>query len=366
MAWLKNISLQKSFFLLTFCGLAGSLLLLWLLWQSCLSMAAQYPTGGIAYEVGGQTVQLPNPTPEQRRIQELLSLIPLLGCIILPSLGLAAAAALFFRWKLQPPINILLAGTRRIQQQDLDFSIPQVSNDELGQVCAAFENMRAQLLQSNKQLWQQAEERRRLNAAFAHDLRNPVTVIKGTVKLLRQGRADERAYERLAVYTERLEHYINAMSQIQRLEQLPVRPDNVPLAELSRELAETARLLAPGLQIELQSDDSGSVQLDHNIFLNVAENLISNAARFAKQSLCLKLNRQADFLHLTVADDGPGYPVELINSAPRPFNRQSADNGHFGIGLYGSDLLCQKHGGGLQLSNRPESGAQACAILKIF
>ena len=53
--------------------------------------------------------------------------------------------------------------------------------------CAAFETMREELLLTNQELWRQAEERRRLNAAFAHDLRNPVTVLKGTVKQLRQG-----------------------------------------------------------------------------------------------------------------------------------------------------------------------------------
>ena len=50
---------------------------------------------------------------------------------------------------------------------NLDFSIPEVSEDELGQICAAFETMRIELLRTNQELWRQAEERRRLNAAFA-------------------------------------------------------------------------------------------------------------------------------------------------------------------------------------------------------
>lgn len=366
MAWLKNMSLQKSFFLLTFCGLAISMLLLWLLWRGCLSLASHYPSGGIAFEVGGRITNLPNPTPQQRQMQDLLSIIPLLGCLILPCLGLAAAAAVFFRWKLKPPISALLAGTKRIQQQDLAFTIPRISNDELGQVCAAFETMRAQLLQSNRQLWQQAEERRRLNAAFAHNLRNPVTVLKGTVKLLRQGKADEQAYARLETYTNRLEQYISAMSQIQRLEQMPVQPTTVALEELRQELVETARLLAPGLDVKLQSANSGSVQLDHSLFLTVAENLINNAARFAQHQLLISLSRRDNFLQLTVTDDGPGYPDDLLQSAPKPFSKLSADAEHFGIGLYVGSLLCQKHGGSLRLTNNRQGGATACAILQLF
>lgn len=62
---------------------------------------------------------------------------------------------------------------------DLDFALHTASADELGRLCSAFEAMRRALLESNRRLWRQAEDRQRLNAAFAHDLRNPVTVLKG-------------------------------------------------------------------------------------------------------------------------------------------------------------------------------------------
>ena len=76
--------------------------------------------------------------------------------------------------------------------------------------------MRAELLKANQELWEQAEERKRLNAAFSHDLRNPVTVLKGTIKLIRQGKEDGQAFERLEDYVLRIENYVEAMSGIQR------------------------------------------------------------------------------------------------------------------------------------------------------
>lgn len=85
----------------------------------------------------------------------------------------------------------------------------------MGQLCAAFEEMRSELLKSNRLLWQQAEERKRLNAAFSHDLRNPITVLKGSVKLLRQGIQDEQTIDRLESYTLRIEQYVEAMSSVQ-------------------------------------------------------------------------------------------------------------------------------------------------------
>ena len=362
---IKRIGLRGSFFLLALCGLAVSLVLLALLWQGCGAIAARYSNGGYIIGPGGLVERLPSPSPEEARLLELLGDIKLAGCIILPLLGLAGAGALFYRWKLKRPIALLMEGTRRIQAQDLDFSIPQPSRDELGQLCAAFETMRAQLLRTNRELWRQGEERKRLNAAFAHDLRNPVTVLKGSVTLLRQGSRDPQLLDRLERYTQRIAEYVEAMGGVQRLEQLPVRPAPIDSAVLAAELAETARLLAPRLTASLSAPAPGPVALDHGILLTVAENLIGTAARVGRERLEIALSREGDTLTLTVADDGPGFPPELLRDGPKPFGRLAEDPEHFGMGLYSSRLLCQKHGGELRLQNRPAGGAAAVASLRI-
>ena len=113
--------------------------------------------------------ELEEPSPEQMNILRMLRWGQTLTVLLFPVSGLGIAGVLFYRWKLKEPIRILKEGTERIRMQDLDFSIPVVSADELGGICAAFETMRGELQKSNQELWRQAEERRRLNAAFAHD-----------------------------------------------------------------------------------------------------------------------------------------------------------------------------------------------------
>ena len=225
--------------------------------------------------------------------------------------------------------------------------------------------MRVELLQTNQELWRQAEERKRLNAAFSHDLRNPITVLKGTVKLLQQGVVDEQALDRLEIYTLRIEQYVEAMSGIQRLEQMPVQITECKYSVLRSELEDTAKLLAGALHLSLIVPDSGTVQLDHGLFLTVAENLIGNAARFAQSSLIICLEDLGDYLLLTVTDDGPGYPAELVQNGPKPFGKMKEDAAHFGMGLYSSQTLCLKHGGNLKLKNENDHGATVTASFQI-
>ena len=359
------MSLSRAFFLLALCGLLAALGLALLLWTGCKAVTSQYPLGGVSIGIDGTFTELLQPTPEQFRLMQVLDTAALLGFVAFPVTGLGIAGAVFYHWKLKKPLRLLLEGTRRIQAHDLDFTLPAVSGDELGEICAAFENMRRELLKTNQELWRQAEERKRLNAAFAHDLRNPITVLKGSVKLLRQDPASPQALDRLEQYTLRIEQYVGAMSSVQRLEQLPIKPASVSCAALGRELEETARLLAPALELAVSGPDAGTVPIDHGIFMIVAENLIGNGARFAQTKLEITLALEGDTLRLSVADDGPGFPPNLLKNGPEPFQRQEEEAEHFGMGLYTSGLLCRKHGGGLRLSNRESGGAVASASLNI-
>ena len=341
MEWVKNMGLKKSFFLLSVFSMVAALLVIGMVFLISNKITEDYPTGGIVYMPDGIVRELEQPTREQRLVLEATGWIEVFSCVLVPVGCVGIASLLFYRYKLKNPIAVLQMGTELIREHDLDFEIPEVSGDELGQVCAAFETMRAELLHTNQELWRQAEERKRLNAAFSHDLRNPVTVLKGTVKLLQQGTADDHALERLETYVLRLERYVEAMSSIQRLEQMPVQKKEVELCILRDEVEETARLLAPDVETQVCVEDRAATQLcveekaavygndgrplckaaaeetrggkneqiskegilragaaglvlDHGLFLTVAENLIGNAARYAQSKIDIQLSIRTD------------------------------------------------------------------------
>jgi len=363
---LKKMGLKRAFFVLSSLCVVLSLCLLLLLFVCCEKVRDNYPSGGIEFRADGTNVLLQQPTKEQQRILRMIDGFQLFACILLPAGGIGAAGLLFYRIKLKAPISVLKMGTERILNRDLDFSIPDISEDELGQICRGFEIMRAELLQANQELWEQAEDRKRLNAAFSHDLRNPVAVLKGTVKLIQQGKGDQRTFDRLAGYTLRIENYVEAMSSIQRMEQLPVRAVECTYSMLETELADTVKFLAPALESTVTVEPRGSTRLDYGIFLNAAENLISNGARFAVKKLSVLLREKDGRVVLTVMDDGPGFPLKMLREGPKPFGKMNEEAEHFGMGLYSTHVLCLKHGGTLKLENPAGGGAAAAASFRII
>ncbi len=153
MEHLKNMELKKSFIVLSASCVLLALLLLGLVFAVCHSISSTFPTGGMAILADGSVVRLETPTASQQSILSVLSIIQIASCIVLPMGGLTLSGVLYYHIKLKQPIAALQNGITRIQNQDLNFFMPVRSVDELGQLCAAFDTMREELLKSNQKLW---------------------------------------------------------------------------------------------------------------------------------------------------------------------------------------------------------------------
>ena len=295
------------------------------------------------------------------------SLIPFIK--IIPPYAIAVsvpiiAAAIFYKIKLKSPLLQLSIGAKRIMESDLDFSVEYSSKDELGRLCESFESMRVELLRSNRELWRQMDERKRLNAAFAHDLRNPVTVLKGSTTILQKGLSQgnltiENAGESISLivqYTERIENYIQAMTSVQKLEELTLAPTEVDWFVLAKEVENSLSILSVNTKKEIHivsNVENKQIYVDKHVIHNVAENLVSNALRYSKDSIAIDMTCENGKIVLCISDDGSGFSSAILNKGAAPFLRDdNIEHGqNFGMGLYICRLLCEKHGGALSLEN---------------
>lgn len=278
----------------------------------------------------------------------------------------ALAGILFYRRELEKPIQILREASEKIAGSSLDFHIEYNKMNELGQLCQSFEKMRSALYQNNREMWRMLEERKELNAAFSHDMRTPITVIRGYRDLLEKyipgGEVSEektmQILEMMKGQIDRLENYTQKMSALQKLEDIVPEPREVTLKEFWDKCAQISRMLAKGLQISFLTDsDTENLCMDEELVLEVYENLVSNAVRYAKDKLEISVSAFDHVLAISVEDDGQGFTEEALQQAAKPFYRDKREGkNHFGLGLYICKILCEKCQGELVIENGRSGG----------
>ena len=291
------------------------------------------------------------------------------------AVGIGAAAAVYYRKKLREPITQLQNGVERIQEDNLDFHIEYDGDDELGRLCCSMEKMRRELRQKHKALWESLEQRKLLNASVSHDLRTPITVLKGYLDYLEKNIPQDKLTEDMLFDTvssmqgavNRLELYVESVRDIEKIENIEIekRSENVKL--LLNELRSNVRQLARNKEIIISNDITvDKIQIDKGVFFRILENLLQNALRYAEKQVSINLSREKDFLTLTVKDDGKGFSAADLEKATTVFYSNDKEKQHFGIGLSVCKILCEKHGGLLYVGNQKEKGACVTAKLKIF
>lgn len=291
------------------------------------------------------------------------------------AVGIGAAAAVYYRKKLREPITQLQNGVERIQEDNLDFHIEYDGDDELGRLCCSMEKMRGELRQKHKALWESLEQRKLLNASVSHDLRTPITVLKGYLDYLEKNIPQDKLTEDMLLDTvssmqgavNRLELYVKSVRDIEKIENIEIekRSENVKL--LLNELRSNVLRLAGNKEIIISNDITvDKIQIDKGVFFRILENLLQNALRYAEKQVSINLSHKKDFLILTVKDDGKGFSAADLEKATTVFYSNDKEKQHFGIGLSVCKILCEKHGGLLYVGNQKEKGACVTAKLKSF
>ena len=341
---------------------------------------SSYPPSGEKYyltnEQGEQlgdgayigTVPVPMSKEDERTIA-LLEKLPIVATPIYSAFCIIAAALLFYRNRLKKPLAELRTASEKIANNDLDFSIGYDNNDELGQLCASFEIMRTTLADNFSKMWRQVEERKALNAAFAHDLRTPLTVLKGYNEML-QASDNSQTRETAATmgkHISRMENYVSSMSNLRRMEDTQPDYKLIDLQPLVSSLYDSAKIVCTknGKELILQNNiPILQLSLDSAFISQVCNNLISNAVRYARTLVTISFALHDNGLLLSVSDDGNGLDKDSLQKAANPyFTGESSHSEHFGLGLYICKLLCEHHNGYLRIENT-EVGAKVSAFFK--
>lgn len=300
-------------------------------------------------------------TPKRKLAYQVCGIIMFAAPAILAFAAIFLCSMFFYRYKLKKPLFLLADAARKIAEQNLDFEIVYACGDEMGELCRSFDKMRAVLYENHKAMWNMFEERRLMQASVAHDLRNPIAIIEGYAEYLETGlkngniSQEKTAHivKKLGVAAKRLEQYTESVRRLNQSEEM--QPDRVTVSvkKLAHDITEDLALLTKqsGITLRVTEDlPQQEIQVDTVLLHRILENIVNNARRYARQEIELAFSLTGRVLMVTVTDDGAGFPPEVLNRTGNTLLIAGKD-GHMGIGLPISRLLCEKHGGSLELSN---------------
>ena len=294
--------------------------------------------------------------------------------VLFITIGIGVAATIYYQKKLKIPIAQLQNGVEKIQEDNLDFHVEYNEDDELGELCCSMEKMRSELWQKQKALWESLEQRKLLNASVAHDIRTPITVLKGYLDYLEKMIPQDKLTEDMLLDTvssmqgavNRLEQYVDCVRDVEKIENIEIekRPENVK--RLLDEMRSNVQQLETNKEILISSNimTMDEVRLDKSVLFRIFENLLQNALRYAKKQVRINISQKKDFLILTVEDDGNGFVGKDLEKAATVFYSSDKEGQHFGIGLSICRILCEKHGGLLSISNNKNKRG-ACVTAKL-
>lgn len=390
---MKNSSLRKALVLYIVAAVLLAIAMVILTWMVCSSwrnvicevngINEYYRYIGSGDFVAYKTDVSPTVTGENisslsqkdSRLYECLHTIQIL-CIPFYSIAVILLVSfLFYHNKLSEPIFLLKKEMESIRRGDLHFSCRYDSADEMGDICRSMDSMRCAVVEHEKTMWELMEEQRKVNAAFAHDLRTPLTVIDGYVEMLMdyypKGQIREKQLldilNSMKGQTQRMKVFSETMKEVQNFETLEIKKTGHKKEELEEEI----RNITSGLEGDgkisiavITNLSSSKLYYDENVVMEVLGNLLSNALRYGKQKIEILAEQQGDKLSIYVKDDGRGMTKEELYKADSPYysdKTKECPNVHFGLGLTICKILCKKHGGGISFFNSIEGGAIVCA-----
>ena len=262
------------------------------------------------------------------------------------------------------PLSVLREGSKEILNGNLDVPVVYDYEDEFGEVCREFDGMRKKLLEADQVRAQYEEYRKELLAGISHDLRSPLTSIKGYAEGLRDGIADteekrRRYYDAILTRTGDLERLTGSLTTLIRMEREDYRfqTERVNLHGYLTELLREMDPYTAEHQVEITYTNripEREADLDIREFRRVLDNLIDNTIKYRRSDrsavrLEVAEGEKKTELVLNFSDDGPGVRKDQLDRIFDSFYRgdearANPGNGS-GLGLAVVKRIIEGHGG---------------------
>ena len=282
------------------------------------------------------------------------------------------------------PLNKLKTAAENIKDGNLNFSVAAETDDEIGEVCVAFEEMRLKLKGQIERNIQYEKESKELISNISHDLKTPMTAIKGYIEGIMDGVADTE--EKRDRYIRTIYNKVNDMNSLIEELFLYAKLDSnsvtYSFAKVNVDAYFQDCVEEISLDLESQGVDFGYfnyadrdtvIIADPEQLKRVVNNIIGNSVKYAspdrKLMISLRIMEEAEFVKIEIEDNGKGI---ARNEVPLIFDRcyrtdasRNSSKGGSGLGLSIAKEIVALHQGSLRILDKEGPGLAVCLELKI-
>lgn len=282
------------------------------------------------------------------------------------------------------PLNRMKIATQNIKEGNLDFELEVVADDEIGQLCRDFEEMRMRLKDTASEKVEYDKRSKELISNISHDLKTPITAIKGYVEGIMDGVADtpekmDRYIRTIYNKANDMDMLINELTLYSKIDsnRIPYNFSPLSVNDYFDDCAADLKIdiEARGIQFDYLNYVSGDVKIiaDAEQLKRVINNIVSNAAKYMDKQqktirLCVK--DVGDFVQVEIEDNGKGIGTKELPYIFERFYRTDASRnsatGGSGIGLSIVKKIIEEHGGKIWATSKEGIGTVMYFVIRKY
>lgn len=282
------------------------------------------------------------------------------------------------------PLSKLQEATRKIRDGNLDFTLEVEEDDEIGELCQDFEEMRIRLKENAAEKVQYDIENKELISNISHDLKTPITAIKGYVEGILDGVASSP--EKLDKYIRTIYNKANDMDRLideltfySKIDtnKIPYTFTKINVDDYFRDCAEEVGLDMESRNIELgyfnYVNEDVMIIADVEQLKRVINNIVSNSVKYLDKPrgiINIRIKDVGDFIQVEIEDNGRGIAAKdlpyIFDRFYRTDSSRNSSQGGNGIGLSIVRKIIEDHGGRIWATSKEGIGTEMHFVLRKY
>lgn len=308
--------------------------------------------------------------------------LTVLVCLVVPVIVICLVFWIYH--SIVTPITALKLATQNIKNGNLDFEVEVHNKDEIGELCEDFEEMRKRLKDNAEEKVLADQQNKELISNISHDLKTPITAIKGYVEGLLDGVADtpEKQNKYLqTIYNKAIDmdHLINELTFYSKIDtnKIPYTFNRINVVDYFEDCAEELKLEMEeehiGFTYQNYVDDSVQMIADAEQIKRVINNIIGNSKKYSDKAdtkIRMTIKDVGDFVQVEIEDNGKGIATKDLSHIFDRFYRTDASRnsskGGSGIGLSIVKKIMEDHGGKIWVTSKEGIGTVMYFVIRKY